>query len=632
MSTSKWMVLAVALVLTAIALAQDPNAARERFNYRDDHDGRRLADVRLQVVERGGARSLEMTISAQGPLVEPMPGFAGIRGGNRHTAEQLDNIAMGRIEFAVKTRRDGAAEGQGTWRVGRHGPILERRLRPDGHIDYWSPTPRDYPLELIVDTGKLVDGRHTMELWFDGIARLRIRYDVAGDRVRPLAFASLPGADAPVADEPNQKKLDEAPIKLPLTDAEWDARDLEGKWVLFRKIAGDDDQMAKAFAPYLARRKDFDFLEMMALHQPLYEGALHAAWALAKADAPQWLRVAARLRMIEADHGEGETGKILLKHNPAKALAWLQKYAESKDPARLPLPVRDLAKLRAQKIVPGAIEGALPPLTADAVFRHLDAPKDVVDFGDRLRVEAGQVYLHQVARTLKTFAHFDDFREPWLGKTLALTRHTHPSVRQQAYLAFADFATSLDPKSNPIDEFARVVDDPKESRAIREAATMAFAAFDHPRVYVRLHELALEAEHPAWKAALSQLLNCGNEFTLAHLIRVDSAKLSTADNDHLAKVHATLREWQEQPGRNTDLSVEALQTLLERSAWAELTKSRVASTLAAWTKNHVAEPRFADRLGVIRDKYVPRHAVSDDALLTRMVRDRAREIGNGLKR
>src|SRR5437660_12210855 len=61
-----------------------------RFGYHDDHDGRRVADVRVKLVERDGLRSLELVVSAVGPGVDPIPGFAGVRGANRHTAEQID--------------------------------------------------------------------------------------------------------------------------------------------------------------------------------------------------------------------------------------------------------------------------------------------------------------------------------------------------------------------------------------------------------------------------------------------------------------------------------------------------------------------------------------------------------------
>src|SRR5262245_57222900 len=64
-----------------------------RFDFFDDHDGRRIADIRLRVVKRERNQvGLDIIISAVGPSVESIPGWTGVRGANRHTAEQLENI------------------------------------------------------------------------------------------------------------------------------------------------------------------------------------------------------------------------------------------------------------------------------------------------------------------------------------------------------------------------------------------------------------------------------------------------------------------------------------------------------------------------------------------------------------
>jgi hypothetical protein len=496
-----------------------------------------LADIRLKIVEHEERPCLELVISAVGPQVQPIPGFAGMRGANRQTAEQIENILTGHFSFAVKTTAaDGSPPRYGTWRAGRRGAVPQRRLGPDGRIDFLAVTPREYPLELIVETGGLGEGRQTTELWFDGMPRLRLTYQVTGKQVRIVAFDSLghaPPAETPVnAEQKDDKDTNEPPkekpLKPPVTDAEWDARDLEGKWVLYQKLIRADEKNIKAFTPYLAERKDFDFLEVIALHQSLYQGGIAASWALAKADAPQWLRVAAWLRPVDIDHGETETAKLLVKHNPAKSLAWLDKYAaeafiskDEKETSRFgdrsnPL-LHDLQVLKKKKVKAGDLGKALPPFQPSEVFRYLDAPKTLDDFGDRKRAEVDKVYVHQVLRAIKALVQSGRCREPWIGKLLQLTKHTDPEVRQAAFLAFADFGNELDPKNSPIDDFRKVMDDAKETAAIRESALMAFSSISHPQVYVRLHELALETDHPAWPAAISRLNDIGDEFTLEHL-------------------------------------------------------------------------------------------------------------------
>src|SRR5207247_500886 len=126
-------------------------------------------------------RSLALAISAVGSQVEAIPGYAGVRGANRYTAEQIEHILTGRFSFAVTTQaEDGSPPWLGRWHGGRRGPIPERRLRPDGRIDFLAMTRREYPLELLVETDGLVQGLLTTQLWFEGVPRLRVLYKVAG--------------------------------------------------------------------------------------------------------------------------------------------------------------------------------------------------------------------------------------------------------------------------------------------------------------------------------------------------------------------------------------------------------------------------------------------------------------------
>jgi hypothetical protein len=521
-------------------------------------------------------------------------------------------------------------------------------VQSDGHIDFLAVTPREYPLELIADTGRLTAGRQTTELYLDGVPRLRLVYQVAGNKVRVESFESLgaePAEDAPktVADDnPKVEKEPpkEEPSKPPVTDAEWDARDLEGKWILYRKLIRADEKNGQRLVAYLAKRKDFEFLEMIAMHQPLYEGAIGATWALARADAPQWLRLAAWLRPMEVDHGEAETKLLVTKHNPAKALAWLEKYGEEASMAKgekmLPgladrvNPLKsDLELLRKKKIKPADLGNALGPLPPAEVFHNLDAPKELSDFGDRLRAQPDKVYVHQVVRAIRTLARSGRYREPWVGKVLQLTKHPHPEVRQEALLAFTFIGPYMDPKTSPVDEFRKTMDDPAEAAVIRESAMVAFSYFRHPQVYVRLHELALETTHPAWRAAISRLNDIGNEFTLEHLTQLDKTKLAKKDVEVLDRNIAALKQWVEDPQRVRSVSRASAEAQLERAVWAELTKSPVRKNLTAWTKSFYAnqpDDAFMKPLDEIRKQYEPAYNVPDSGAMTRLVRELARDI------
>src|SRR5262249_33542804 len=149
---------------------------------------------------------------------------------------------------------------------------------------------------------------------------------------------------------------------------------------------------------------------MVALHYPLHFIGIDAAWALARADAPQWLGVIAWLRLME-DHGEVVTEEVLVKHDPTQALAWLEKYASDATLAQgekvnrfhdrnLEYLAQDVKNLR-KKYQPGKLGNALPPLQPAEVFRHLDAPAELAVFGDRKKAEPGKVYVHQVLRAIQ---------------------------------------------------------------------------------------------------------------------------------------------------------------------------------------------------------------------------------------
>jgi hypothetical protein len=326
---------------------------------------------------------------------------------------------------------------------------------------------------------------------------------------------------------------------------------------------------------------------------------------------------------------------MILNHHPAKALAWLSKHV---DDATLTsskrqknggsLLLSDLLTLKLSKRKPADMGDALPPLDPAEVFRLLDAPKDLADFGDRQRTEPGKVYVHQVLRALAGFKISSKYTEPWIGKVRALTRHPHPQIRQAAYLTFTHFADDLDPKDPAVDEFRKVMDDPKQTPAIREAALMAFASFSHPQVFVRLHEIALDTKHPGWRGAVSGIYFHISEFTYEHLGKIDRDKLSAANAEHLDYCRKSLKKSLDDPQRRREASYWLVSNWVERTAFAEHVKSPLAKTLAPWTrsflKNH--PDKLANMLMELHNTYAPRHAVADSRGLTRRVRELVIEI------
>jgi hypothetical protein len=368
---------------------------------------------------------------------------------------------------------------------------------------------------------------------------------------------------------------------------------------------------------------------------------------LADADAPQWLRVTAWLRQNERDHNELETTQ-LMKRYPAKMLAWLGKYLENAvdgkplnndlfvaDAGLRPVTIslkNDLENLRKTLIKPADIGNALPPLRPAEIFRHLDAPQKLVDFGVGQRGEAGKVYVHQVLRAINWLVQSGKYREPWISQLRALTRHDDLKVRQAAFLAFASIGPELNPKNPLVDEFSGVIDDAGQPAAVRESAVMAFASFSHPHVFVRLHELALENKHPAWSAVMSKLLDRGNEFTLQYLKKIDKSKLADGQVKLFDAVSKQLLTWAQDPNRTRVVSTSIAGQHLERLAQAAIIKSPLHKELETWTRDfflNQPDTAFDKHLQQIRAVYVPNFTVPDAAAFQAEVRRLAGEMLKG---
>jgi hypothetical protein len=142
--------------------------------FEDEGTGRRLAELRVVLERDPGGVSLRIVASAVGPRIDPIPGWQGVSGANRITAEELASIlSRGRLSVEV----DGVAPGEpglGTVHGGRRGRIPERRRQPDGEIDFSALTGEVYPLELVAVTPPLGSGVRRTRLLLDGQPRLEV--------------------------------------------------------------------------------------------------------------------------------------------------------------------------------------------------------------------------------------------------------------------------------------------------------------------------------------------------------------------------------------------------------------------------------------------------------------------------
>ncbi|MCP3914421.1 MAG: hypothetical protein GY711_02565 [bacterium] len=193
MQTRSFALLLVGAALAASAGLLCPNRApaeptliaEARFDYRDDHGpGRIVAEVRVRLERTADGRAiLRVVPSAAGPLVDPIPGYRGVRGSNHCTALELGRLANAdAIELVTRPLGDAehapvdVAAPVGT----RTARVEERRRMPGGRIAHGVlGAPRVVALDLA--TGALDTGAWTSSVVVRGRTRLEVEFTFDGE-------------------------------------------------------------------------------------------------------------------------------------------------------------------------------------------------------------------------------------------------------------------------------------------------------------------------------------------------------------------------------------------------------------------------------------------------------------------
>ena len=113
----------------------------------------------------------------------------------------------------------------------------------------------------------------------------------------------------------------------------WRHRGAEGRWKLLEQALREHPAALKPWVDELIRRQEFQLVEWIALSQ---DWRLPAR-ALAKADAPHWMRVYGWFLTGNDSHGLDEARSELTSRAPEKVRAWLDAHE-----ATLTAPLRKL--------------------------------------------------------------------------------------------------------------------------------------------------------------------------------------------------------------------------------------------------------------------------------------------------
>lgn len=563
--------------------------------YIDDDDQRPLADLHFNV-EPKQQQNLKITVSALGPNVEPIAGFRGIQGANRYTAEELELIFAGHHIAEVVTEFDDGQSVAGRILSGRYGTLPERRLLPSGRIDFLAQTLRDYPLELVVDPQTQTSGRRRTVVIVNGRPRLRCVYNIINGRVEGLEVQSLGGHSflAGMFDEGNHEKGSRIILtavqetKPPVSEAEWTAPDLEGKWVLLSAEIASEPTKIPAWVEFLKQKKEFQLLEWMAIYVPDAFKTHGVAEALKTSDAPHWIRVVAwhTAGPFYLGHGE-QQAQSLLTSAPGLAEHWLETHKDKIEPWEGMIE-RLYGGFKTDKFDAVDSSDYLPPLQVANVFNHLSNAKDAVEYSQREQADPGVVYTHQIVREISGIV-VSGRRDPELLKTVrALTNHSNNEIRQAAFLAHT-YILPQTAATERFDDFVKVIDDSEESGIIRESALMGFSYHTHPSVLLKLHQVTANPHHAAWGAAVSRIGDIGKGFSVSLLKQLQNAKLTTEQTTLLGDSLKRLTD-RESQARNVDAWDMARRITL--AVYAEQTNDPNAAIIKAWvmeSKKHMVD-------------------------------------------
>jgi hypothetical protein len=356
------------------------------------------------------------------------------------------------------------------------------------------------------------------------------------------------------------------PVQLP---DDWAARDLEGRWVAYRRDLEawpQDQDRGRRWAERLGEAGDFDLLEWIGL----YEGYRFAGPVLRRQGAPQLFRVALWSLYAVDSHNQDNAKKALLEGG-GQALGWFERYPE----ARRGRGAAILEQLRNKGMIAADPAPMLPPLDpVQFLVPQLDVPAELADFGSRTRAEPKVRYVHQVLRALDGVLVWGEADEMHAHKILGLMRHGNATVREAAARTLTKLPGELVPWQPLLRAADQAGDDPG-----RRLAALVLSFSRHPQAFFELHRLALDASHPGADTVLARLGDIGDAYTVAAFAApaADPGPRQQQFAAAMQKIQARMRE------EDLAAAPQLTRAYLERVGWLRNANDPRAAAAAAAT-------------------------------------------------
>jgi hypothetical protein len=356
----------------------------------------------------------------------------------------------------------------------------------------------------------------------------------------------------------------------PLDAKDWEARDFEGRWALFRAAnPGHTNLETSPWGRFLVEHREWQVLTWIALTTD----DLFPLHALHEAKHPNWVAVAV-WNMNARDSHVSLDGPAILKEQPALMRSWFALHPEAVVGAVAPF-AKDLAAQGTTRDDAGAAALA-PPVSSAALLADLSPPPTVLAFGDRRRAEPDVRYVHQVERALDLLSRAGPRGPTWTARLAALLAHPVAALR----LAAARACGSHHGDEVPLAALLARIDAPDESPAVRSAAVLALPAYELLAAHGKLLHVGSDPRHPAFTAAVSRLADLDEGFALELWKGLDlgpdgpSAFLAGARGQIAARLEA-------RRGREVDLRI--VPRMLALVVHLRRQRDPLAARLTSWT-------------------------------------------------
>lgn len=484
----------VAVAMLAIAGLSARGQAPVDVLYLDADDGGRHARISAVLEGARGYERLLLRIRPWGTGVEREGGWRSRDGFNAHTAREMASVLRAR-GFEARLRGPGGFKrAEVDWNKS-FTSFPCRVLREDRTIDYLARTD-ELVSELSLTAAEGLSGTGALELLARGEPRLRVEYDLTKGRI--LRFG-MPGHSKTVPVEVLIAEREEV-APLPLPD-DWSKHSTEKKWEWYGREVNEDVELRGRLVVALEQKKDWVFLEQVALFVAGAYDAHSIGLILQTNKTSNWRRLTAWFSSVSTGHGALHTNSLLnAKGHKAASLGWVNTHLERADHV-----LTGLKKTwEGEGVKPTVIEGELPPFVEDEIFGGIDRAlpdrkHDLLDDGE----------MQEVVRGINGWEVSQRWGSPWSARVVDLIGDRDWRVAQAACLAFAHGKTAI-----PSESLWKVAHEEKKPVALREAAFLAWSYGSWGPVFKTLHEYGGQPNHPLWKPAVSRLGELGNNWTL----------------------------------------------------------------------------------------------------------------------